>query len=102
MLTIALLFVALAGNPKPAINATGNLALDGYDAVAYVTDGKPVKGLPHLTATWSGAVWRFASAEHRDVFVKEEVGSTVRTVRYVDLPGFLWKTGEVHCRRGLG
>ena len=71
MFTIALLLVALAGDPKPALNVTGNLALDGYDAVAYVTDRKPVKGLPHLSTTWSGAVWRFASAEHRDVFLND-------------------------------
>ena len=71
MLTIAVLLAALAGNPKPAVNFTGNLALDGYDPVAYVTDGKPVKGLPQLTTTWKGAVWRFASAEHRDVFMKD-------------------------------
>jgi YHS domain-containing protein len=68
MLTIALLLAALAGGSKPAINVTDNLALNGYDAVAYVTDGKPVKGVAHLTTTWSGVVWRFATAEHRDVF----------------------------------
>ena len=56
MLTIALLLAALAGGPKPALNVTENLALNGYDAVAYVTDGKAVKGLPHLSTTWSGVV----------------------------------------------
>jgi hypothetical protein len=71
MLTITLLLVALAGDPKPAVNVTDKLALHGYDAVAYVTDGKPVKGLPHLTTTWNGAVWQFANAEHRDVFVMD-------------------------------
>lgn len=71
MLTILLLLAALAGDPKPALNVSGNLALNGYDAVAYVTDGKPVKGLPQLSTTWSGAVWRFASAEHRDAFLKD-------------------------------
>jgi hypothetical protein len=57
MLTILLLLAALAGDPKPAVNVSGNLALNGYDAVAYITDGKPVKGLPQLSTTWSGAVW---------------------------------------------
>ena len=71
MLTILLLLAALAGDPKPALNVSGNLALNGYDAVAYVTDGKPVKGLPQLSTTWSGAVWRLASAEHRDAFLKD-------------------------------
>lgn len=71
MLTILFLLAALAGDPKPAVNVSGNLALDGYDAVAYVTDGRPIKGLPHVSTTWSGAVWRFASAEHRDAFLKD-------------------------------
>ena len=71
MLTILLLLAALAGDPKPAVNVSGNLALNGYDAVAYMTDGKPVKGLPQLSTTWSGAVWRFSSAEHRDAFLKD-------------------------------
>jgi YHS domain-containing protein len=71
MLTILLLLAALAGDPKPAVNVSGNLALNGYDAVAYVTDGKPVRGLPHLSTSWNGAVWRFASAEHRDIFLKD-------------------------------
>ena len=44
MLTILLLLAALVGDPKPALSVSGNLALNGYDAVAYVTDGKPVKG----------------------------------------------------------
>ena len=48
MLTILLLLAALAGDPKPAVNVSGNLALNGSDAVANVTDGKPAKGLPHL------------------------------------------------------
>jgi YHS domain-containing protein len=71
MLTFLLLLAALAGDPKPAVNVSANLALNGYDAVAYLADGKPIRGLPHLSTSWSGAVWRFASAEHRDAFLKD-------------------------------
>jgi YHS domain-containing protein len=71
MLTILLLLAALAGDPKPSVNVSGTLALNGYDAVAYVTDGKPVRGLPQLSSSWNGAVWRFTSAEHRDAFLKD-------------------------------
>jgi YHS domain-containing protein len=49
----------------------GGVAIDGYDPVAYFTDGKPVEGKKEFQTTWSGAQWRFASAEHRDLFVKE-------------------------------
>jgi YHS domain-containing protein len=48
------------------VNATffGNLALQGYDPVAYFTDGKPVKGSADFAFKWNGAEWRFASADH--------------------------------------
>ena len=49
------------------IDKTG-LALQGYDPVAYFTDGKPVKGSPEITASYKGATYQFASAEHRDMF----------------------------------
>ena len=50
--------------------STKNGAIDGYDPVAYFTEGKPVKGQATLTTTWKGAVWRFASALNRDQFQK--------------------------------
>ncbi|HEX4953180.1 MAG TPA: YHS domain-containing (seleno)protein [Thermoanaerobaculia bacterium] len=46
----------------------GGLALDGYDAVAYFTDGKPVEGISKFEHTWQGAKWRFANEVHRDLF----------------------------------
>lgn len=52
------------------INASfiGKVAIDGTDPVAYFTDGRPVEGSDDITFTWKGAVWRFATAEHRDLF----------------------------------
>jgi len=49
----------------------GGLAVDGYDVVAYFTAGKPVEGNAAHSAKWNGAVWRFASAEHKAAFEKE-------------------------------
>jgi YHS domain-containing protein len=49
----------------------GGLTLDGYDPVAYFTDGKPVEGSKEWSADWNGATWRFASAAHRDQFLAE-------------------------------
>lgn len=46
------------------------LALRGYDAVAYFTDGGPTKGSVAFTYNWAGAEWRFANAEHRDLFAE--------------------------------
>lgn len=45
-----------------------NKAVSGYDAVAYFTKGKPVKGKKQFTYTYKGANWLFSSQEHLDLF----------------------------------
>jgi YHS domain-containing protein len=50
--------------PKPS----GPLALQGYDPVAYFTDSKPVQGVADYEIAWDGQRYRFASAQHRDLF----------------------------------
>lgn len=69
--TVAL-FVAPAAFAIDPVNTTllGDLAIDGYDAVAYFTDGKPIEGKKEHSFEWNGATWRFASAEHRTMFAK--------------------------------
>lgn len=44
------------------------VALKGYDPVAYFVKGQPVKGKKKFEIEWNGAKWRFADAEHRDLF----------------------------------
>lgn len=65
-----LALVVLAGT---AVAAENNLtfqgvAIQGYDPVAYFTEAKPVPGDPKITATHDGAIYRFASAEHKTMF----------------------------------
>ena len=62
-------FTAVADEP---VNKTlfGN-AIKGYDVVAYFTDGKPVEGSSDHEFEWNGATWRFASAQHRNLFAKD-------------------------------
>jgi len=43
-------------------------AINGYDPVAYFTQGKPAKGKTDFTHKWMGSTWRFASAANRDAF----------------------------------
>ena len=73
------LVVAFAATALPLANAhakdapvyTGtfsNVAVSGYDPVAYFTDGKPVKGDKSFVLQHAGAEWRFASAQNRDRF----------------------------------
>jgi hypothetical protein len=47
------------------------LALHGYDAVAYFSDGKPVEGSATFEHQWNGATWRFVSAANRDRFAQD-------------------------------
>lgn len=47
-----------------------DVILNGYDAVAYFTEDKPVKGNAKYTAVHNGAIYRFASEENRDLFRK--------------------------------
>jgi YHS domain-containing protein len=47
----------------------GNVAIEGYDPVAYFTMDKPVKGSEAFSHEWMGATWRFANKEHQESFV---------------------------------
>ncbi len=46
----------------------GNVAIHGFDTVAYFTDGKPMKGKSEFEQGWNDARWQFASANNRDLF----------------------------------
>ena len=52
------------------INTTyfGSKAIEGYDAVAYFTQGRAVEGSEDFEFSWKGANWRFASAENLAAF----------------------------------
>ena len=54
----------------PVNQSSDGVAIEGYDPVAFFTDSKPVMGSSEYTYQWHGAVWRFASAQHRDAFAK--------------------------------
>ena len=45
-----------------------DVAIQGYDPVAFFTDGKPVKGDKKFPAKHAGAIYFFASKEHKDLF----------------------------------
>jgi YHS domain-containing protein len=75
MKTLSLLLLALGlalsafAQTKTLLNLdkTG-VAIQGYDPVAFITDNKPVKGKPEFPARHNGALYYFASKEHRDRF----------------------------------
>ena len=45
-----------------------DLAIKGYDPVAYFTDAGAVQGNPQFSATYKNAIYHFASSENRDQF----------------------------------
>lgn len=47
------------------------IAADGYDAVAYFTEGKAIKGDARFQHSWDGAKWHFSSAANRDRFAAD-------------------------------
>ena len=69
ILILCLVFSGTAVANEP-IFATDNVALSGFDVVAYFTDGQPVKGDPVVSYQWQGVDWFFDSDEHRDLFVR--------------------------------
>jgi YHS domain-containing protein len=66
---IAAMQLMAAGRADP-VNKDGNVAIKGYDPVAYFTQSAAVKGSPQFTQAWMGATWQFSSAANRDEFAR--------------------------------
>ncbi len=56
--------------PKPNVDQSG-IALQGYDPVAFFTDGKPTLGNEKYHSSFHNVTYRFASAEHQAMFEKD-------------------------------
>ncbi|MFY0308890.1 YHS domain-containing (seleno)protein [Leisingera sp. D0M16] len=68
-LSVAMATSALAAGVEINASSTG-LAMQGYDPVAYFTDGAPTKGSYKITSIYNDATYRFASEEHKAAFEK--------------------------------
>lgn len=66
---LASIGAAQAGG-KVNANFFSDVAIEGYDPVAYFTEGKPVEGRGAHEFEWKGANWRFASAANRERFAE--------------------------------
>jgi hypothetical protein len=51
------------------VDRNTGLAINGFDPVAYFTDGTPRPGKGEFEYTWEGAVWRFSNDGNRGAFV---------------------------------
>ena len=66
--TLALSLSAASFAADIDINANGNdLAIQGYDPVAYFTQEKPTIGSNDFTATYKNAIYLFSSEQNRDL-----------------------------------
>lgn len=61
---------------------TSGLALGGLDPVTYFLPEGPRVGRAELELTWSGVVWRFASAANRTAFESDPAGYAPRMGGY--------------------
>lgn len=52
------------------LHTVNGIAIGGYDAVAYFTQKKALKGDSSIKFQWNGAVWYFASIENKILFEK--------------------------------
>ena len=59
---------AVAATSAPPVSADQNIAIGGYDPVAFFVVGKPQEGSEEHSFVYAGAVWRFASAENLSRF----------------------------------
>ena len=77
LLLIAALLAGLAAPLAPAAapeTSSGmRLGIKGYDPVAYFTLQHATPGLAQFEYQWDEHVWRFANAEHRDLFKADPV-----------------------------
>ncbi len=96
ILALALIFfAALAGQATSARAAEvntgyfGNVAIMGYDPVAYFTMNDAVKGSEDHASEWLGGTWLFANAEHRQTF-------TASPIKYAPQYGGLCSLGVAY------
>ena len=53
---------------KSEIFNPSNVAIHGYDPVAYFKENKPVKGDAKFSSSWKGASWYFSNQQNLDAF----------------------------------
>ena len=63
---------ALADDPVNT-GPFGDVAIKGYDTVAYFTESRAVKGSSEFAYDWLGTPWHFSSAKNRDLFESDPV-----------------------------
>src|SRR5690348_15528780 len=56
---------------KQNFNLEKNIAIQGYDPVAYFQENKAVKGKSEISVSYLGITYYFSSPENKNAFVKD-------------------------------
>ena len=73
ILTLVIYFSGLANAGEVNTGYFGNVAIKGYDPVAYFTEQRAVKGDKDISHNWLGAEWNFSSDKHKKLFTGNPV-----------------------------
>ncbi len=65
---LGLIFSTSLFAQQDEIYVKDNAAINGYDAVAYFKEGKPVKGTAEFSVSYKGVNWNFANKENAEQF----------------------------------
>ncbi len=69
LLSLFVVFASLiVSAQKSEVFIESGVAIQGYDPVAYFTEGKPVQGNDRLVYNWNGARWYFSNQQNLDSF----------------------------------
>lgn len=53
--------------------SSGNVAIKGYDPVAYFTERRALKGSEDIAQIWFGVEWNFSSEKHKRLFSENPI-----------------------------
>ena len=67
--TMVLIFAVISTKAFAGDYTHSTPGINGYDPVAYFTDGKPVKGNGYHVAEYEGVIYVFANKKNRKMFV---------------------------------
>lgn len=81
---------------KKTFNLEKNLAIQGYDPVAYFKQNEPVKGKSEFSVSHLGVIYYFSSAENKNVFLKDPTvyGFYLEDWIFDSTPGKNWRRAK--------
>jgi len=68
LLLLTAVFVGGGAANSPMNTTADQVAINGYDTVAYFEDGQATRGRPEHQVLWQDARWYFANDDHRQLF----------------------------------